>query len=766
MLIRDLAVVLLIAGGAAWLCRRLRLSAVVGYLLAGAVIGPYTPPFALVTDLDRVQTLAQLGLVFLTFWIGLGLSLGRLRNLGLSVILATAIGALLVLSASRVVGWYLGWSATAALFLAGTLMVSSSAVISKVLDELNLTHERPGQLALGVTVLEDAVAVVMLTVLTSVVHMGTGKPGSVLSTLGSLGAFVVILGLLSLLLAPRVLDRVSRVALPEVRTLVVGGALLALAWWSVSAGYSLALGAFVFGAILGSTRYKADVERAFDGVQQLFGAVFFVAAGMQVDFRVLVGAWPLVLGIAALAWIVRPVACTLGLVAVGNRGREAFTAGMALTPLGEFSFIIAQMGVAAGITPPSFYAAAVGGGLLTALAAPFLTRRGESLGHRMSGAAPPWLVDWARFYHDWLTRWQSRGNTSTFWRLASRRLRALAVHVLLVSGLLLFARPVYLEVRETLGRDWLGPGSLPFIFWSAFGLLLLGPLIAIWRHVAVLAMMVAENATQGSRRALRLRPLLEAALRVIAVVLLGVWLVALTPPGWTLPGAAGAVLLVLGVLAAVFWRRFIHLHSRFEIELRRQLQRASHRAATSAWVLEFPDPVADWQVDIDEVTLPGDSALVGRTLGELGIRQRFGCSVVGIDRQGFGLANPGAGTMVFPQDKLLLLGTAGQLAAAAKHLSATGASPASAVDFDALAMETVRVPEGSPLARRPLAELDLIRRAGVQIGGIRRGKSRNLSPRGGDHFEDGDELLVLGTHAQIKAFVGELAPAVASAARD
>src|SRR5512138_395995 len=172
LLIRDLAMVLVTAGVAAWICQRLGLSAVVGYLVAGAVIGPFTPPFALVNDPDRVQTLAQIGLVFLIFSIGLNLSLNRLKRLGISTVIAAIASAFLVLNGCRIFGWAIGWTATASLFLAGMLMVSSSAIISKVLDELNLSHERPGQLALAVTVFEDLVAITMLTVLASITKFG------------------------------------------------------------------------------------------------------------------------------------------------------------------------------------------------------------------------------------------------------------------------------------------------------------------------------------------------------------------------------------------------------------------------------------------------------------------------------------------------------------------------------------------------------------------------------------------------------------------
>jgi CPA2 family monovalent cation:H+ antiporter-2 len=161
--IQDLAVILVVAGVVGWVCQRLGLSTVVGYLAAGLVVGPYTPPFALVTDIPRVDTLAQLGLVFLMFSLGLRLSLRKLQRLGLSLMLAVAVSAGVIYALTRLMGAAVGLNGVESLFLAGMLMVSSSAIISKVLLEVGATHERSGQLAMGVVVLEDVVAVMMLT---------------------------------------------------------------------------------------------------------------------------------------------------------------------------------------------------------------------------------------------------------------------------------------------------------------------------------------------------------------------------------------------------------------------------------------------------------------------------------------------------------------------------------------------------------------------------------------------------------------------------
>ncbi len=203
--IQDLAVILIVAGIVGWICQRIGLSVIVGFLAAGMVVGPYTPPFTLVADVDRIETLAQIGLVFLMFSIGLKLSVRKLRRLGVSLMLASFGGALVMYYLTRLLGTALGWTSMESLFLAGMLMVSSSAIISKVLHETGATHERSGQLAIGISVLEDVVAIVILTLLNSMVQMngaGHGSGASLSHTLGMLGAFVALAGVGGLLLVP------------------------------------------------------------------------------------------------------------------------------------------------------------------------------------------------------------------------------------------------------------------------------------------------------------------------------------------------------------------------------------------------------------------------------------------------------------------------------------------------------------------------------------------------------------------------------------
>jgi CPA2 family monovalent cation:H+ antiporter-2 len=750
--IRDLAVVIAVAGAVGWLCQRIGLSLVVGYLLAGVIVGPYTPPFQFVADVDHVQMLSQLGLVFLIFSIGLNLSFQRLRRLGLSIVIAAATGAILVIYGSRVLGAAIGWSQTESLFVAGMLVSSSSAIISKVLQELNAAHQRAGQLALGVTVLEDVVAVVMLTILSTLVQFGGGEGSPRLAqTIGVMSAFVAALLLVALLLVPRLLQVLTRSSTPEVRTLLVIGLLLGLAWLAAIAGYSLALGAFLFGVVVASTPQKPEIERMFEGLRDLFGAVFFVAMGMLVDFRVLIGAWPLVLALTAFALLFRPFATSVGLTLAGNTPRDSLRAGLALTPLGEFGFIVAQLGVTTGAIPAAFYPMAVGSSLLTTLIAPFMMRRSDAISARIESSFPAFLRDGIAIYHAWVKRIGARQQRSLLWRLIGRRLAQTIVQVLFVSALLLFAKPVYERIKAAVGDDWLFPNGLTIVFWSAFGLLLLAPLVAIWRNFQAIAMILAESATSGSPTHRGWQTWLETALKAIGSILVVLWLLVLSPFGLSLLWTSAAVVGILLLLSLVLRRRLIRWHSRLEIELHSQLAAAMAQGGPSALAQQLHDRQDDWQLQAEEFEVPNLAACAGRTIGVLALRKRFGCSIASIDRQGYMISNPSADMTLYPHDRLLLLGTAGQIDAAARELGAASTEKVGH-EIEDLGLECVQVPADSPKAGRTLAELDPIRQVGVQVAGIQRAGSRTLTPGGADRIEAGDELLVLGPPTLIREF--------------
>ncbi|MFO1452442.1 MAG: cation:proton antiporter [Opitutaceae bacterium] len=743
--IQDLAIVLLAAGLAGALCKRIGLSVVVGYLFAGMVIGPFTPPFSLVLDVARIETLSQVGLVFLMFAIGLGLSLTKLRQMGFSTLIATGLGAFFVLNLTQLLGLMLGWTSLQSLCIAAMFMVSSSAVIAKIIADLNLSHERPGQLALAITVLEDVVAVVMLAVLGAQGAGASADSEGLGVLLASLSAFVVVLVMVSLFFVPRLLRRLEAKADPELQTIIVAGVLLLLSLLAVKAGYSLALGAFLLGAIVAEMPQRRGVEKAFEGMRDIFSSVFFVAIGMMIDVRLMWDVWPWILGLGVFTLVVRAVSTSVALALIGTPARQARRAGLALTPLGEFTFVIAQLGVSSKILPPPFYPIAVGVSLLTVLVAPLLNRHAEPVLRVLDAIEPSFVRRGLTAYREWLH--QLGGfQGGQWWQLSKGRLLQIALEMLFVTGLLIFSERLFRALQASGWVTGLSPGTLKIAFWSSMGLLVLIPLVAIWRNVSTLGLIFAEQASRHTRFSGRV---VETALKVISGLGLAYWLSRIVPTDTVSRWAWLVIALVLAVVLAVFSRRLIYWHSEWQTSLSGVFAaKAADEPGTTqpAWI----DTSGDWNINVQECVLPERVACAGRTIAELGVRSRYGCSIVEINRHGTTLITPEPSQVLYSGDRLLLLGTAEQIAAAKQALMAEtppGEQPA----FDAARLESVRVPAGAHVGKT-LAALQITRHSGVLVAGHDRAGVRRINPAAQQTLQEGDALLILGSPAQIRAF--------------
>lgn len=751
-LVQDLAVVLAFAGVAAWICQRLGVSVIVGYLLAGILIGPFTPPTAFVQNLENVHALANLGLIFVMFFVGLELSLPRLKALGLPAVAVTVSTALLVLAAARATAGALGLGVTGGLFLGGVLVVSSSAIIDKVFNELDISRERTAQLALGITVLEDIVAVVMLAILGSLAAASAEAAPPLGQILGAMGAFVVVVLVLALLVAPRLVGALRRTAGVDVQVVCVAGVLLVAAWVAARAGYSIALGAFLLGTALGGTRHKQGLEHAFSPVRDLFAAVFFVSMGMLFDVRLVATEWPWVLALTGFALATRGLAAFTGLVLVGQPLGGAAHVALSLLPLGEFSFVIAQLGVSSGLMPPAFYPATVGAALITTLLSPPLIRRGPAVARWLSTREPALLRAWRDFLENAQGALRRRRERKPLLKLVSGRALQLGLEAAVVVSAVASSRLLF----DALARAAQGSAVqrwLPLLYWACFGAVLLVPLLALWRGLGALGMILAEAAAEGGGARARVAPLVERAVQVggaLTVLLL----CAAFLPGWAARPWVLLGIVALGVVLALLLRPLlVRWYAQAQTELRGNLTLAPAGATLSREKAERTRPIvgAPFGLRVHEHTLSDLSPAAGRTLEETALRRRSGCTLAGIERQGITLAAPGAEVRLFPNDRLLLVGSPDQIAAAEQWLSAE-APERRAGSYEELVTEHVRVPEGASYAGKTLRELAIASRFGVQVLAISR-DGRGVDVAGGEvSLQAGDTLFVIGTDRQNKSF--------------
>lgn len=749
-LVQDFVVLLLAAGLAGMLCKRIGLSAIVGYLVAGIVIGPYSPPFSLITDTEHIAQLSHVGLVFLMFAIGLELSLSKLRKMGLPIIMATAIGALFMFAFTLLLGRALGWSPLQSLFVAAMLMVSSSAVIAKIMSELKLNHDRAAQMALAITIVEDVVAVIMLTVLATQGVQGSGGIGQVLT---GLTAFVVLFVGLGLLLLPPLLRWLERRADAELQMLVVSGVLFLLSLVAIKSGYSIALGAFLFGALMAEMPQKHAIEESFGSLRNLFGSIFFVSIGMMIDLSLLGEIWLPVLALSIFSLIVRPIACGFALMLVGVPPRQARRGGLLLTPLGEFTFIIAQAGIGASILPASFYPLAVGLSVLTVLATPIMNRFADPILRGLEVLEPRPVTRFIAAYQTWLHQVQRRDSTPLVWKLVRSRLVQVAVEVLFVAGLLIFSHQLLTFLETSVVATWIRADVLRFAYWGALSLIVLVPLFAVWRNVGAMAAIVADA---WRVHALPMR-FVETTLKVVAAIALGALLYALFPVRLS---GIGWVVLALAAIAVVatFSRKLIYWHSSWQHSVNEVLAGHGHAAGPEGGADRdaLAHRLENWDMTLQECVVPHGAAYAGQTLAELQLPGRFGCVVAEVERNGFAITQPAPSLACFPGDKLLLLGKSGEVDKATAYLQGEPAAPADRPDFDRAVLESFTVPADGPVGR-PIGDLQIARRTGVRVLGISRNGAKILVPQSAEALRSGDQILGLGTLDQLRNFRSWLA---------
>ena len=749
-LIQDLGIVLLVAGAAGMLCKRIGLSVIVGYLVAGIIIGPYTPPFSLLLDVGRIETLSQIGLVFLMFGIGLSLSLNKFRKMGAASIIATGLAAFFVFHFTRLLGRAVGWDSLQSLFIAAMFMVSSSAVIGKIVHDLRLGHDRSAQMAMGITLLEDVVAVVMLAVLAS---QGGGEAEGATNVgwlMFVMGAFVVLLVCLGLSFMPNLLRRLDAKADPETRTIVVAGVLFLVALAAAKAGYSVALGAFWLGAVVAEMPQRSTVENSFLGARDMFSSVFFVSIGMMIDVRLVADVWLPILGLGVGMMLVRIVATGVALLAVGMPLAEARRSSLLLTPIGEFSFLIAQLGVSMKVLPPAYYPLAVGVSLLTVFLTPLVNRYADQILHVVSLIEPRWVERLQLGYHDWLTQAAARSHGSPWFQLSKVRLAHIAIEVFFVTGLIAFSERILEEVKTWSFAARIDAYLLELGFWVLLCLVALAPILAIWRNVGAVALILAETVPHGPRRRF-----LEMGVQAVAMLALVYWLSALLPLA-SLPNWSWAIIAVVLIAVLVFfYRRLVYLHSDWQHSLKSAM--AGELIGQSLNTQRLLKDKRQWPVNVQECMLPPGAACAGKSLAELQLRTRLGCSIAEIDRHGHTLIAPSPQERLYSGDRLLLLGEPASIESAREELMQVGTP--SGDDFGSACIEVVSVPD-SLGAERTLADLPASRSAGLLVVGLERGGKQLATPAPHEPLHAGDRLLVLGDPAKVRAFRRWLGPVV------
>lgn len=673
----DLAIVLAVAALTSLGFRLLKQPPLLGYLLAGVVIGPYTP-IPLFADSERVHAMSEFGVVLVMFGVGLEFSLARF----IKVLPRSGLVALIEISAmgwaGYALGQTLGWTGVESLFLAGALAISSTMVVAKVF-EASPPAEDVRELVFGVLVIQDVVAIALLAVL-GALATGLGVSAEALATtLVELGLFLLALVVGGLLVVPRLVRLVERVGSPETRVVAAGGLCFGLALLAQSFGYSIALGAFVAGMLVAESGRGHEVDHLIRPVRDLFVAVFFVSIGMSVDPRLVWTHLGATLAVLVVVVIGQLVVVTLGSLLGGNGLRRSLEAGLALGQLGEFAFIMAGIGVAHGVVGDQMVPVLVAAAIATTFTTPIMVRRGDAIVSWLDRRLPARIRSLLSLYEAWFESLVERGPGDKS-RLR-RSLGVLALDALALIGVAVGGA----ALREPASALALELGLAPWLIRLGYELVILLALspfaFGLARAARKLALMLGQELLPG---VLEGRPdLANAPRRTLVVVVQLAVIVAVGAPVLLVAqpfvqGPAGALVLgavMLGLLI-VLWRDSGnldgHLRASAEVVLGLLRQPASES-----------QPKLDAEVaallpglgHVEGVAILAGSAAIGRSLAELDLHAQTGAAVLAIARSGGDLIRPEVEVRLERGDVVAVMGCSDAVVAARALLSEPAQPP-------------------------------------------------------------------------------------------
>ena len=371
VLISDLAVMLITAGLITILFKKIKQPLVLGYILAGFLISSYFPFFPTVVDTDSITTWSEIGIIFLMFHLGLEFNLHKLARVGSTAIITAIVEVIGILAVGFLAGRLLGFGVMDSVFLGGMLSMSSTTIIIKAFDELQLRGKKFTELVFGTLVIEDIVGIFMMVILSTISVSKNVTGGQVAGSLSLMILYLIIWLILGIYFLPTFLNRTIKLMNDEMLLIVSLGVCFGMVILANALGFSSALGAFLSGSLLAGTVHVERIEHLTKGVKDLFGAVFFLSVGMLVNPQTLVEYATPIIVITAVTIFGKLIFSSLGMLLSGQTLDNALRCGFSLAQIGEFAFIIASLGMSLGVTGDYLYPIVVSVSVITTFTTPF-----------------------------------------------------------------------------------------------------------------------------------------------------------------------------------------------------------------------------------------------------------------------------------------------------------------------------------------------------------------------------------------------------------
>lgn len=757
--IKDFAIVLSFAFVITLIFSRIKQPVVFGYMFAGILIGPYA--LKLVTDLGVINLFADLGIILLMYTMGLKFNIKKLRKVGVPALVIGVFEIFLMLGIGNTLGKAFGWSYMESIFLGGVLAFSSTAVIIKILMDMNALKKEYSLLILGLLVVEDVGAIALLTILGSLSMVGADLLWDVTMILLRISVFFSIALVFGLKFIPPFINEVKRTATKEILLLTSLGLCFSLSAFSDYLGFSVALGAFMMGAIISESKFRKDVEDLTGPLRDVFASMFFISIGMLVDPFILKDFLVEIIVISVLAILGKLAVIGLGLYLAGYTGLTSMIVGLGMIPRGEFSFIIAKLGIDQGVVGQEFYLITVSVAMITTLVGPSSLASTAKFTGFIGDKTPIQVKSFFKFSSNWIHTISEQFKTdSKATAEFQKSVREIAINILIIVIIyygVVVARYYTFETLAAVGgavfeRMGLAPPSWfkPGIFVMVPGFILSLPsLYVIIRNIRTLIdLSVGIASTKfkflGSQ-------LVENTIRnATYVITVLVFSVTLLPIIMTEAFGHGiimdsSILVFIFFSVYFFWRTIAGFHSSLhEMIVATLLAKEEAPSKDVDFIIESLK--VEREFNLEKLQIVPGSAVIGQSIAETKLKILTGVTIVAIERGSRTIRNPRPQELIRNGDALIIIGTEEERENAEKYLAIVE-SPR---EDEGVGIEKLKIVPGSPAVGKTLAGTELRTLTGVTIIAIERGEEIIQNPKPRNIIKEEDVLLVIGTEEEMK----------------
>ena len=741
-LVKDLALILMVAGIVTIIFKKLKQPLVLGYIVAGFLVSPHMPYTMSVIDESDIKTWADIGVIFTLFSLGLDFSFKKIVKMGASPIIAMVVIVFSMMMLGISVGHGFGWSKMDCIFLGGMLAMSSTTIIYKAFDDMGLRQQKFAGMVMSVLILEDILAIVMMVMLSAIAGGSNPDGEQMLGSIVKIGFFLVLWFIVGIFAIPWFLRSVRKLVNSETLLIVALGLCCGMAVLSTKVGFSSAFGAFVMGSILAETVEAEKIIKLVEPVKNLFGAIFFVSVGMLVDPKILVEYALPILALVCTILVGQAILGTLGFMLGGESLKSAMRCGFSMAQIGEFSFIIASLGLSLGVISNFLYPVVVAVSVITTFLTPYMIRLATPTYLVMEKHLPDKLINVLNHFamsHPSTTqqsKWKSLLKQMTINTVAYSILSA-AVITLMFTFVLPFMRSLF-------------PGWR--LHWYANAITGLLTIIIIAPFLR--AIVMKKNHSNEWKRlwvesSINRIPLLFTIFVRFVIALGFIFYICNYLTRFT-----NALMIIIGVVVvslmiASRWtkKRSIKMERVFIHNLRSRDIMAQVNGEKKPL---YEGHLLDRDIHISEFEVPVDSTWGGKSLQQLHLRQRFGIDMSSIMRGSQRLNIPNGETIIFPGDKLQVIGNDEQLQKFATSIAQDIYPEDLEIEKREMKLRQLIISSKSEFCGKSLIESGIRDKYNCMVVGLEEGQE-NLTKIAPSHvFQKGDILWIVGEESDLQ----------------